>query len=127
MFRNKVSVADIANAALAGGVSIGSTCDHASSVTAFVIGILAGALSTIGFAVIQERLQAMLKKDGYLRRAVSAWLSRASGRALRSVRCEGNPLRRADQRYFGDGFHRVDRRIDCRENRVAGSIAAFSL
>ncbi|MBT3193599.1 MAG: ammonium transporter [Verrucomicrobia bacterium] len=62
ILRKKVSVADIANAALAGGVAIGSTCDKTNASGAFVIGILAGVLSTFGFAVIQERLQKVLKK-----------------------------------------------------------------
>ena len=60
--RRKISIADIANAALAGGVSIGSTCDKVGPGLAFIIGLLAGLLSTFGFAVIQPRLQAILKK-----------------------------------------------------------------
>ncbi len=60
--RGKVGVADIANAALAGGVAIGSTCDKVSPLIAFAIGILAGGLSTFGFAVIQDRFQAAIKK-----------------------------------------------------------------
>jgi ammonium transporter Rh len=60
--RGKVGVADIANAALAGGVAIGSTCDRVSPLIAFSIGILAGALSTFGFAVIQDRFQNAVKK-----------------------------------------------------------------
>lgn len=60
--RGKISAADIANAALAGGVAIGSTCDRVPPAYAFVIGILAGLLSTIGFAAIQERLQKFIKK-----------------------------------------------------------------
>jgi len=60
--RGKVGVADIANAALAGGVAIGSTCDQVSPLIAFTIGILAGGLSTFGFAVIQDRFQAAIKK-----------------------------------------------------------------
>jgi ammonium transporter Rh len=44
--RGKIAIADVANAALAGGVAIGATCDHASHPSAFVIGIMAGALST---------------------------------------------------------------------------------
>jgi len=54
--RGKISAADIANATLAGGVAIGSTCDLATPATAFAIGILAGVVSTYGFAVIQARL-----------------------------------------------------------------------
>ena len=57
----RISIADIANASLAGGVAIGSTCDHANHPTAFVIGVLAGAVSTFGFAVVQGRLQDRLK------------------------------------------------------------------
>lgn len=59
--RKKISIADIANAALAGGVAIGSACAHASHTMAIVIGILAGGISTIGFAVIQSRQQKWMK------------------------------------------------------------------
>jgi ammonium transporter Rh len=59
--KGKISIADIANASLAGGVAIGSTCDHANHPTAFIIGILSGVLSTLGFAVILSRLQGKLR------------------------------------------------------------------
>ncbi len=59
--RKKISIADIANAALAGGVAIGSTCALASHTMAAIIGILAGGLSTFGFAVIQSRQQSWMK------------------------------------------------------------------
>jgi ammonium transporter Rh len=59
--RGKMSATDIANATLAGGVEIGSTCDIATPGTAFVIGILAGAISTLGFAVLQKKLTDMTK------------------------------------------------------------------
>lgn len=59
--RKKISIADIANAALAGGVAIGSTCANASHTVAAVIGIMAGGLSTIGFAVIQSKQQKWMK------------------------------------------------------------------
>jgi len=59
--RGKISAADIANAALAGGVAIGSVCDLASFPQAFIVGILAGALSTFGFAVLQSRVESLLK------------------------------------------------------------------
>ncbi|PLX06586.1 MAG: ammonium transporter [Marinilabiliales bacterium] len=59
--RCKINAADIANAALAGGVAIGSTCDHASHGGALVIGLIAGAVSTIGFAIIQAKQQKMIK------------------------------------------------------------------
>ncbi len=60
--RGKVSPADIANAALAGGVAIGSTCDKVPPGYAIVIGLVAGLVSTIGFAVIQGWNQAMIKR-----------------------------------------------------------------
>jgi len=60
--RGKISAADIANAALAGGVAIGSTCDLAVPGVAFGIGILAGIVSTFGFAVIQSQLTDVIKK-----------------------------------------------------------------
>lgn len=60
--RGKISAADIANATLAGGVAIGSTCDLAVPASAFAIGILAGVISTFGFAVIQAKLTDMSKK-----------------------------------------------------------------
>ncbi len=59
--RRKIMISDIANASLAGGVAIGATCATANHPTAFVIGILAGVISTIGFAVIQPRLEKTLK------------------------------------------------------------------
>jgi len=62
LLRKKISAADIANAALAGGVAIGSVCDTSSLTGAFVVGILAGVLSTFGFAVVQSRLEGLLKK-----------------------------------------------------------------
>ena len=59
--RGKISAADIANATLAGGVAIGSTCDLASPPAAFTIGILAGAISTFGFAIIQGKITDLTK------------------------------------------------------------------
>ncbi len=58
--RGKISAADIANAALAGGVAIGSTCDLASPGAAFVIGVVAGGVSTFGFAVLQSKVERLL-------------------------------------------------------------------
>jgi ammonium transporter Rh len=60
--RGKISAADIANATLAGGVAIGSTCDITLPGAAFAIGILAGVVSTFGFAVIQAKLTDLTKK-----------------------------------------------------------------
>jgi ammonium transporter Rh len=62
LLRKKIAISDIANAALAGGVAIGSTCDSATPVVAIVIGVLAGVLSTVGFAVIHPALMGKLKK-----------------------------------------------------------------
>jgi ammonium transporter Rh len=59
--RKKINIADIANAALAGGVAIGSTCMVASHTLAVFIGVMAGGLSTFGFAVIQARQQKLMK------------------------------------------------------------------
>ncbi|HLO90615.1 MAG: ammonium transporter [Chloroflexota bacterium] len=57
LIRGKVSIADIANAALAGGVAIGATCDFATHPQAMIIGGIAGAISTFGFAVLQDKQQ----------------------------------------------------------------------
>lgn len=59
--KGKPSIADMANATLAGGVAIGATCNLVSTPVAFGIGLLAGALCVIGYVVIQPRLQSMLK------------------------------------------------------------------
>ena len=53
--RGKINAADIANAALAGGVAIGSTFDHATHLEAMIIGLVAGAISTTGFAIFQAK------------------------------------------------------------------------
>jgi ammonium transporter Rh len=59
--RGKIAAADIANAALAGGVAIGSTCDIASPMESICIGIFAGAISTFGFAILQSKVQKLIK------------------------------------------------------------------
>lgn len=61
LLRRKIDAADIANATLAGGVAIGSTCDKVSLPVALLIGAVAGFASTFGFAVIQEKLQKIFK------------------------------------------------------------------
>ncbi len=61
LLRKNIDAADIANATLAGGVAIGSTCDKVSLPVAFAIGAVAGFASTFGFAVIQEKLQKGLR------------------------------------------------------------------
>ncbi len=59
--KGKTSVADMANAALAGGVSIGATCNIVSPAVAFGIGALAGALCVVGYVFIQPALLARFK------------------------------------------------------------------
>ena len=62
LLRNgKTCFADMANAALAGGVAIGATCNLVKPGLAFGIGGLAGALSVIGYVLIQPRLDKFLK------------------------------------------------------------------
>jgi len=61
VLRRKISIADIANASLAGGVAIGSVCDRTGPSTAFVVGIVAGVLSTYGFAVLLPKIQEKFK------------------------------------------------------------------
>lgn len=62
VLRRKIAIADIANASLAGGVAIGSTCDFATPFSSLLIGATAGVLSVVGFAVIMPRLQNTIKK-----------------------------------------------------------------
>ncbi len=59
--KGKPSYTDIANAALAGGVAVGATCNVVSPAGAFVVGGLAGALSVIGYVLIQPRLDRTLR------------------------------------------------------------------
>lgn len=59
--KGKPSFADMANAALAGGVSIGATCNIVSPAIALGIGALAGALSVVGYVIVQPKLDKFLK------------------------------------------------------------------
>ena len=59
--KGKTSMVDMANAALAGGVAIGSTCNIVSPTGAFAIGLLAGSVSVIGYVFIQPALEARFK------------------------------------------------------------------
>ena len=61
IIRGKLEIEDIANAALAGGVAIGSTCDLVSPGYGLMIGIAAGTLSTVGYSIIAPRLQKLIK------------------------------------------------------------------
>ncbi|MEK7772574.1 MAG: ammonium transporter, partial [Pseudomonadota bacterium] len=49
------------NAALAGGVAIGSVCDVVSPAGAFGIGLLAGAISVLGYVFLQPLLESKFK------------------------------------------------------------------
>jgi ammonium transporter Rh len=59
--KGKVMIGDMANAALAGGVAIGATCNVVSAPLALVIGVIAGALCVFGYAVVQARILKMFK------------------------------------------------------------------
>ncbi len=59
--KGKPSFADMANAALAGGVAIGATCNLVSPAIAFGIGGLAGALSVVGYVLVQPKLDKVLR------------------------------------------------------------------
>lgn len=61
LIRGKIEIEDIANAALAGGVAIGSTCDVATPGLALLIGLCAGALSTVGYAIIAPKVEKLIK------------------------------------------------------------------
>ena len=61
LIRGKIEVEDIANAALAGGVCIGSTCSSANPGFAMVIGICAGTLSTLGFSIIAPKVCKLIR------------------------------------------------------------------
>jgi ammonium transporter Rh len=59
--KGKVSFADMANAALAGGVAVGATCNVISPVGAFAVGLAAGSLCVVGYTLIQPRLDKSLR------------------------------------------------------------------
>lgn len=61
LIRGKIDIEDIANAALAGGVCIGSTCSTANPGFSMVIGICAGTLSTLGFSVIAPKVCKLIR------------------------------------------------------------------
>ena len=61
LIRGKIEIEDIANAALAGGVCIGSTCSTANPGFAMVIGICAGILSTVGFSIIAPKVCKLIR------------------------------------------------------------------
>lgn len=57
----KTSMVDMANAALAGGVGIGSVCDIVSPAGALGIGLLAGAISVLGYVFVLPKLENSFK------------------------------------------------------------------
>lgn len=59
--KGRVQFSDMANAALAGGVAIGATCNIVGPGVAFGIGAAAGSLSVLGSVVIQPKLDGLLK------------------------------------------------------------------
>ncbi len=61
LIRGKIEIADIANASLAGGVAIGSICNMTNPGYALLIGIAAGALSTVGYAIIAPRVEKFIQ------------------------------------------------------------------
>ena len=61
LIRGKVDIEDIANASLAGGVAIGSTCDIANPGMSMLIGIAAGILRTVGYSIIAPKVQKLIR------------------------------------------------------------------
>ncbi|MEJ8554825.1 hypothetical protein [Tepidibacter sp. Z1-5] len=61
IIRGKIEIEDIANAALAGGVAIGSLCDTTTPGYSMLIGIAAGALSTIGYSILAPKTEKLIK------------------------------------------------------------------
>jgi ammonium transporter Rh len=55
--RGKIEVSDIANASLAGGVAIGAAVANVTPGWSMLIGLIAGAISVVGYTIIQPRLQ----------------------------------------------------------------------
>jgi ammonium transporter Rh len=59
--KGKTSLADMANAALAGGVAIGATCNVVAPAVAMGVGVLAGAVCVLGYIFVQPALESRLK------------------------------------------------------------------
>jgi ammonium transporter Rh len=57
LIRGKIDICDIANASLAGGVAIGASCANVTPGWSILIGSVAGAISVVGYTMIQPRLQ----------------------------------------------------------------------
>jgi ammonium transporter Rh len=59
--KGRVMIGDMANAALAGGVAIGASCNVVSAPMALAIGACAGALCVFGYAVVQAKITKLFK------------------------------------------------------------------
>jgi ammonium transporter Rh len=59
--KGTITIADMANAALAGGVAIGATCNVVNAQLALAIGVVAGALCVFGYTIVQPAVQRALK------------------------------------------------------------------
>jgi ammonium transporter Rh len=59
--KGKVTIGDIANASLAGGVAVGATCNVLTPGAAFVVGAIAGFVCVTGYVFIQPLLQKAFK------------------------------------------------------------------
>ena len=59
--KGKVTIGDIANASLAGGVAVGATCNVLHAGSAFVVGAIAGFVCVTGYVFIQPALQKLLR------------------------------------------------------------------
>jgi ammonium transporter Rh len=57
LIRGKIEISDISNASLAGGVAIGASVANITPGWSMLIGAVAGAISVIGYAIVQPRLQ----------------------------------------------------------------------
>lgn len=61
LIRGHISIEDVANASLAGGVAIGSTCNMGNPGLSILIGLGAGTLSTCGFSIIAPKVEKLIK------------------------------------------------------------------
>lgn len=61
LIRGKLEIEDIANAALAGGVAIGSACSSVNPGFAMVIGMVAGIVSTLGYTIIAPKVCKLIR------------------------------------------------------------------
>jgi ammonium transporter Rh len=57
LIRGKIEISDISNASLAGGVAIGASVVNTTPGWSMLIGAVAGAISVIGYTIVQPRLQ----------------------------------------------------------------------